>query len=130
MMTDMIYNMSLMDARTQKLEARRDALLAQLRSSPNLMRGTVNERQRRCGRPACTCAQGGPKHSGLQLTVTLDGISHARYVRQGELGQIQALLKAYQDVWAIINELTRVNLELIRGRNPGSAGAKGKRGRR
>lgn len=125
-----MYTMSVMDARTHKLEARRDAQLAQLRSSPNLMRGTVNQRQRRCGRVTCPCAQGGPKHSGLQLTVTLDGISHARYVRQGELGQIQALLKAYQDVWAIINELTRVNLELIRGRNPGSAGARGKRGRR
>ncbi|MGH2667711.1 MAG: DUF6788 family protein [bacterium] len=119
-----------MDARTQKLEARRDALLAQLRATPNLMRGTVTLRQRRCGRAACACARGGPRHSGLQLTVTLDGIGHARYVRQGELEQIQGLVKAYRDLWAVINELTRVNLELIRGRNPGSAGAKGKRGRR
>ncbi len=124
-----MYSMSLMEARTRKLEARRDALLAQLRATPNLMRGTVNERQRRCGRAACPCAQDGPKHTGLQLTVALDGRSHARYVRRGELEQIQGLLQAYRDLWAVINELTRVNLELIRGRNPGSAGAQGKRGR-
>lgn len=126
----MLYIRSVKDSRTAKLEARRDALLAHLRSTPNFMRGTVNERQRKCGRAACPCATGGPRHAGLQLTVNLDGITHARYVRQGELGQIQALLQAYRDLWGIINELTRVNLELIRGRNPGSAGAKGKRGRR
>lgn len=127
---DLLYIRSVNDALTRKLEARREALLARLRSTPNFMRGTVNERQRKCGRAACPCATGGPRHSGLQLTVNLDGITHARYVRQGELAQIRALVQAYQDLWAVINELTRVNLELMRGRNPGSAGAKGKRGQR
>ena len=105
--------------RTLHLEARRDALLAQLHAVPNLMRGSVYARLRKCGRAACPCATGGPKHPTRQLTVTLRGRTRTRYVRQGELEHVQTLIAAYHDVWAIVEELTAVNLALLRGQHPG-----------
>ena len=105
--------------RLHRLEAQRDALLARLHALPNLMRGSLYERQRKCGRATCACAHGGPKHPTRQLTVTLRGRTRTRYVRQEEWAQVQALLAAYRELWALVDALTAVNLALLRGQHPG-----------
>ncbi len=105
--------------RRRQLEARRDGLLARLHALPNLMRGSVYERQRKCGRAACPCARGGPKHPTRQLTVTLRGRTHTRYVRQAERAEVEALIAAYHALWTVVEELTAVNLALLRGVHPG-----------
>ncbi len=96
-----------------QLRERRRALVAELRRTPNLMRGLVYERQRKCGRRGCTCATGGPRHPGLQLNVTLGGKTRTRYVRQGERAQVEALVAAYHRLWEVVEELTAVNLALL-----------------
>ena len=101
------------------LEDRRDALLARLHLLPNFMRGTVYERPRKCGRRSCVCAKGGPKHLTRQLVVNLHGKTHARYVRTADMARVQTLLAGYEELWQIVNELTEVNLELLRGKHPG-----------
>ncbi len=103
-----------------RLEGRRAALLAELRRTPNLMRGVVYERQRKCGRPTCVCAHGGPRHPGLQLNVTVDGTTRTRYVRQGERARVEAWVAAYHRLWALVEELTEVNLALLNARPAGS----------
>ena len=96
-----------------RLRARRSALVEELRRTPNLMRGIVYERQRKCGRRSCTCARGGPRHPGLQLNVTLGGKTRTRYVRQGERTQVEAWVAAYHRLWQVVEELTAVNLALL-----------------
>ncbi len=103
----------------QKLEARRDALIEQLHQQPDLTRGTVYARDRKCGRASCPCAKGGPKHSTRQLVVHLKGKPQSRYVRTGEMERVQGLIAVYEQLWRIVNQLTEVNLELLRGRHPG-----------
>ena len=117
---DPLYTGSMKSAHPAELERRRDALLARLRAVPNLMRGSVYERPRKCGRATCGCATSeGPKHRTRQLTVTLGGMTHTRYVRVDEVAQVQALIAHYGELWAIVEELTAVNLELLRGTHPG-----------
>jgi uncharacterized protein DUF6788 len=99
-----------------RLEGRRAALLAELRRTPNLMRGIVYARQRKCGRPSCACAHGGPRHPGLQLNVTVGGTTRTRYVRQGERAQVEAWIAAYRRLWGVVEELTAVNLALLNAR--------------
>ena len=106
------------DIQRRRLEAQRDALLARLHTLPNLMRGSVYNRLRKCGRAGCTCAQGGPKHASRQLTVTLRGATHTRYVRLEEVPHVQALLATYAQLWAIVDELTAVNLALLHSAPP------------
>ena len=96
-----------------RLRARRRVLVAELRRTPNLMRGIVYERQRKCGRRSCACARGGPRHPGLQLNVTLGGKTRTRYVRQGERAQVEAWVAAYHRLWQVVEELTAVNLALL-----------------
>jgi hypothetical protein len=106
-------------ATREELERRREALLGRLHAVPNLMRGSVYERWHKCGRPGCGCAGDGPKHLTRQLTVTLGGRTQTRYVRVGEVEQVQALIAAYTELWTLVNELTAVNLALMRGTHPG-----------
>ncbi len=104
-----------------RLRARRRALVAELRRTPNLMRGLVYERQRKCGRRSCACATGGPRHPGLQVNVTLGGKTRTRYVRQGERAQVEALVAAYHRLWQLVEELTAVNLALLNAAPRGPA---------
>ena len=101
------------DRQRHQLEQQRDALLARLHTLPNLMRGSLYTRQRTCGRASCACATGGPKHPGRQLTVTLRGATHTRYVRREEVVELQALIATYAELWTIVNALTAVNLALL-----------------
>jgi hypothetical protein len=95
-----------------RLEQRRQRLLDQLHELPDLMRGSLYERERKCGRAACTCATGGPRHKGLQLTVNIGGRTRTRYVRQ-ERAVIEARIAAYRRLWKIVEELTALNLALM-----------------
>ena len=115
---DVCYITSMTEVQRRRLEQQRDALLAQLHALPNLMRGSVYERGRKCGRASCTCAQGGPKHPTRQLTVTLDGTTRSRYVRLEELAEVRALIATYEELWAIVNALTAVNLALLHSTPP------------
>ena len=114
--------------RLEHLEQRRAALLERLSTFSNLMRGSVYEKPRKCGRPACACATGGPKHSTLQLTVFLHGKTRTRYVRQGELAEVQSWTANYHRLLELVDDLTAVNLELLRGSHPGGKPTRRRRG--
>jgi hypothetical protein len=105
-------------AERRRLEHEREALLARLHALPNLMRGSLYERGRKCGRASCTCAQGGPKHPTRQFTVTLDGATRSRYIRLEEVAPVRALLAAYDELWTLVNALTAVNLALLHSAPP------------
>ena len=107
-----------------RLRERRRALVAELRRTPNLMRGIVYERLRKCGRPSCACAHGGPRHPGLQLNVTVGGKTRTRYVRQAERAQVEAWIAAYHRLWEVVTELTEVNLALLNARPAGRRSAR------
>ncbi len=115
---DECYITSMTDAQRRRLEQQRDALLARLHTLPNLMRGSAYERGRKCGRASCACAQGGPKHPTRQLTVTLGGTTRSRYLRLEEWAQVRALIATYEELWALVNELTAVNLALLHSTPP------------
>lgn len=110
---DTVIDVSMTPRQIDRLRQRRDALVAKLRRIPNLMRGTVYERERKCGRRSCTCATGGPRHTTLQLNVTRGGRTITRYVRRGERAEVEALVAAYRRWWRLVDDLTDVNLALL-----------------
>ena len=91
----------------------REQLLA-LSGEP-LMRGSIVERRRRCGRPNCACARD-PKarHGGKFLTVHLEGRTHALHLRPEDAARVRQAITAYGQVWEIINGLTACELRDLR----------------
>jgi hypothetical protein len=98
-------------------QRRRRLLREQLRalSWRPLMRGSLVERLRRCGRPNCACAEDPRRrHGGKFLTVQLDGRTQALHVRPEDEGKVRAAIAAYSELWSLINELTACELSDLR----------------
>ena len=53
-----------------------------------------------------------------QFNVTLAGRTRTRYVRQGERAAIEAMVASYRRLWALVDELTEVNLALLHTEPP------------
>ena len=100
-----------------EIQRRRRQLREQLRalSDEPLMRGSIVERLRRCGRPNCACARD-PKarHGGRFLTVHLEGRTHALHLRPEDEARVRRAITAYDRVWEIINGLTACELRELR----------------
>jgi hypothetical protein len=102
----------------RRLEQQRTALIEQLRGLGNLMRGTVMEVGVKWGRGGCAC-EGGEKHRKVHLSVNLGGRTRGCYLGREREAIVAPLIAEYQRAWRVINELTAVNLALVRGRHPG-----------
>jgi hypothetical protein len=98
-------------------QRRRRHLREQLRalSCEPLMRGSLVERLRRCGRPNCACARDPRRqHGGKFLTVQLGGRTQAVHVRREDEAKVRAGIEAYTRLWDLINGLTRCELSDLR----------------
>lgn len=100
------------------LERERDALIAQLQGLGNLMRGSLVKTKVRCGRKGCVC-ETGEKHEKVHLSLNLHGRTRGCYVGRGREDKVASLIREYQRAWHLIEQLTEVNLELLRGEHPG-----------
>ncbi len=96
-----------------QIERRRRRLRAELRALTErpLMRGSVVERVRRCGRVNCACARDPrARHGGTFFTVHLQGATRAVHVRPEDEAGVRAAVAAYRRLWTLIDALTAVEL--------------------
>ena len=100
---------------TAALRRRRQSLLTQLGSlDSHVLRGSLIERYKRCGKPGCKCAQGrghGPKY---YLSVSLPGKRPEMvYVPQAGVEQVKQQLANLQAFRAVLEELCTINRALL-----------------
>jgi hypothetical protein len=106
-----------MESNRGQIARHRRRLREQLRalSEQPLMRGSLVERLRRCGRANCACARDpDARHGGTFLTVHLDGRTHAVHLRPDDQAAVRAAVAAYQRLWTLINALTACELADLR----------------
>jgi len=99
------------------LRKHRQALLRQLPPLAAILRGSLIERYKRCGKPGCKCANGpghGPKY---YLSVSYPGLRpRMDYVPQDDYGQTKEFVDNYQRARDILEEISEINRELLRRR--------------
>jgi hypothetical protein len=104
---------------TPVLRQRRRHLVEQLPPQEAILRGSLIERYKRCGKPGCQCASGrghGPKY---YLSVSHPGARpQMDYVPQAVLEQVRTYLANYQRLRALLEEICAINSELLRRREP------------
>ena len=103
---------------TPTLRQRRQALVKQLgRLEPFILRGSLIERFKRCGKPGCKCAQGpghGPKY---YLSVSQPGARpEMDYVPVEYSQQVAEYLHNFQQVRQLLEQICNLNRELLRRR--------------
>jgi len=103
------------DISSTVLRKRRRRLLAKIPPLARVLRGSLVETYRRCGRPGCHCARGvghGPKH---YLSVSTTGQRpRLTYVSNAAYGEAAEFLDNYRSLRAALNEICAINTELLR----------------
>jgi hypothetical protein len=99
------------------LRRRRQGLLRKLPPLDAVLRGSLIERYKRCGKPGCKCADGpghGPKY---YLSVSFPGERpQMDYVPQENLEATRALVANFHEVRITLEEVCAINRELLRRR--------------
>jgi hypothetical protein len=102
---------------TAALRRRRAALLRRLPPLEAIVRGSLIERYKRCGKPGCHCQQGrghGPK---FYLSVSMPGTRPVmEYVPNAYLETVQAFVENFQQARQSLEQICAINLELLRRR--------------
>ena len=109
--------MNIQKQATAGLRKRRKALLRQLPPLQAILRGSLIERYKRCGKPGCKCAEGaghGPKY---YLSVSYPGLRpQMDYVPQEAYAQTAEFLANYHRAREILETICEINRELLRRR--------------
>ena len=99
------------------LRKRRNTLVRELPPLRSILRGSLIERYKPCGKPGCKCAEGrghGPKY---YLSVSYPGQRpQMDYVRQESAGLAGKFLANYQRAREILEQICEINRELLRRR--------------
>lgn len=105
------------DKPSASLRRRRTYLQRKLPPHQAILRGSLIERYKRCGKPGCRCATGrghGPKY---YLSISHTG-EHPQmdYVPQARVEQVREYLANYQRTREMLDEICAINRELLRRR--------------
>jgi hypothetical protein len=106
-----------MISKSQEAQRRRRKLHEAMRalSFESLMRGSIVERLRRCGRKNCACANDpGARHRQKYVSVWLEGRTVAIHLRAEDEQRVARAIDAYQRLWSIINGLTSCEVADLR----------------
>jgi hypothetical protein len=99
------------------LRNRRHKLLSELPPFEHVLRGSLTEAYKRCGRPNCHCRDGpghGPKR---YLVISQPGARPRRdYVPNAACEQASQWLGNFRRLRAALNEICAINTELLRRR--------------
>lgn len=109
--------MKITDKPAATLRRRRQSLLGQLPSLKAILRGSLIERYKRCGKPGCKCADGpghGPKY---YLSVSRPGLRpQMDYVPQKSHAEVTEFVANYHRAREILEAISEINRELLRRR--------------
>ena len=101
---------------TLALRQRKAGLLRNLVVAPSLLRASYVERFTTCGKPNCACAKGAKHGPFYYLTSHLGPGQICKILLKtpAEQTTIQEAVRAYQEHWERLEELSQINLELFR----------------
>ena len=108
------------DSRIQKskmspLERDLRSRLAQLISSQGMLRGTLDERARTCGKASCKCVRG-EKHVSLYLVVREEGKLRHLYIPQSHAKQVRGWVEQYQRSLSMLEKISAIYWQKIQNR--------------
>ncbi len=100
---------------TDTLKARRQELLDMMPNPAHVMRASLITRSIKCGKPNCRCANG-EGHKSLYLSSYYNGKTQLDSVPKAYKDKVSQCIKDYEDITALLTELSGINLELFRRR--------------
>ena len=78
-----------------------------------VIKGTVYELRRRCGKPGCKCTQG-DLHARMVVSASEKGRTRLRVIPRGFLVDVQERVKRYQELRRVRARLVRIHRQMLR----------------
>jgi hypothetical protein len=78
-----------------------------------VIKGTVYELRRRCGKPGCKCAKG-QLHARMVVSASEKGKTRLRVIPRGFLLEVQQKVRRYQDLRRIRVRLVAIHREMLK----------------
>ncbi|MCJ7782590.1 MAG: hypothetical protein MUP41_01555 [Desulfobacterales bacterium] len=78
-----------------------------------VIKGTVYELRRRCGKPGCKCAQG-DLHARMVVSASEKGRTRLRVIPRGFLVEVQERVKRYQELRRVRARLVTIHRQMLR----------------
>jgi len=78
-----------------------------------VIKGTVYELRRRCGKPGCRCAKG-QLHARMVVSASEKGKTRLRVIPRGFLVEVQQKVRRYQDLRRIRVRLVAIHREMLK----------------
>jgi len=107
------------NAKTRRLAVRRQALAENLAELGPVLRASLIERFTQCGKGNCKCMRGEKHGPSYYLTVSYaKGKTRQVYVSKDLKPVAEAWVRNYHQAMAILEEISSINLDLIRLKKP------------
>lgn len=103
-----------MEQKARRLTDRREALMRELAETESMIRGSLVETGKKCGRKDCGCAKG-KLHPHRYLSAAGGGRNRIVYVPDREKPAFAKGLKAYEKAWRLICRISEINIAIIKG---------------
>jgi Family of unknown function (DUF6788) len=103
----------------QRLLQRRRKAVARLGEVGKVLRASLLERLTQCGKGGCKCMAGQKHGPSYYLTVSYPkGKTRQIYVSKDLKKIAESWIENYHRVWAALEEISEINLELLRLKDP------------
>jgi len=96
------------------LETEKTRVLEEIQSLDQVIRGSVFEYKRYCGKPSCNCKKTQRPHRSMFLSFKYQGKTRLIPITEEQIPQIKQRINDYKQLKAAIDELARINAELLR----------------
>ncbi len=88
-------------------------LVDPLLSDKPVIKGSVYELKRKCGKPGCKCAQG-ELHRSMVVSASEKGKTKLRVIPQGSLVEVERKVRRYQKLRRVRTRLVEVHKKILR----------------
>jgi hypothetical protein len=89
-----------------------EGLVKPLFSDQPVIKGTVYELKRKCGKPGCKCAQG-ELHTRMVVSASENGKTKLQVIPHGSLGEVQAKVRRYQELRRVRARLGEIYRKML-----------------
>jgi hypothetical protein len=99
--------------RVAGLRKKRDDLMDSLAETAGMIRGSLVETRKKCGRPGCECSKG-RLHPHRYLSTGEKGKNKIVYVSGAEKEAFEKGVRLYDKAWKLICRISETNIRLIK----------------
>ena len=96
-----------------EMEKSRERLMGELAGLSGMVRGSLVETGKKCGRKECECARG-KLHPHRYLSTGTKGKNRIVYVSDEERDTFAKGVKAYEKAWKLICRISEINIRIIK----------------